>query len=346
MEMEQPTSEYVLGGCGQPMLLECSLDFLDGPDLVRTIGVSSLWKSVASSDAVWGKQCQRLWRDKVFVPETLRSTSSCSRIRAYWDSITDARREHITEEELCSLTWYCRMKGWAGENWTNSDPWWQGKPASTREFNADGTTYSVDRGPGAWRFVKDSSGRTGPWGSFVRMSRGGRDFPTHFVSRFEKNWGWILQNCWGFSASFPLPHRGEDEVLEDDGPVCQQVTVEKCFEEAQRFNFGQRLPYEDGADESDDASEEAPLLTVPPGVDEDEFLQILRNTLVRVWRDRARQQQGDSPQDGASQPGEDEEGEDEEEGSSENAEAAEEAVAEEADTEASLHATVTSDGES
>ena len=41
-------------------------------------------------------------------------------------ALKDATRIAITEEELCSLEWWSRMKGSAGESWTAEDPWWCG----------------------------------------------------------------------------------------------------------------------------------------------------------------------------------------------------------------------------
>merc|ERR1712157_437284 len=67
-----------------------------------------------------------------------------------------------------------------------------------------------------------------------------------------KNWGWILQNCWGFSTSFPLPLHGEEPLLEDDGDICQSITVETCGLEAERFNLGLPLPYQDRSAEDSD----------------------------------------------------------------------------------------------
>ena len=40
------------------------------------------------------------------------------------------------------------------------------------------------------------------------------------VGKFWPNSGW------GFSASFPLPARGADPDLEDDGALCRAVTVD------------------------------------------------------------------------------------------------------------------------
>mmetsp|Transcript_11550 Transcript_11550/g.17328 ORF Transcript_11550/g.17328 Transcript_11550/m.17328 type:complete len:239 (-) Transcript_11550:50-766(-) len=186
-----------------------------------------------------------------------------SRLAAYWGSLADSQRSAISVEELCSFEWSSRMKGWAGPAWTISDPWWQGSQAATRRYYADGTTSGA-RGAGRWRFVPKAEGRTGPEGSFVRHSRSHRDFPTHFVSRWN-NWGWILQNCWGFSASFPLPLKGEDSALEDDGDLCQSVTVETCGMEASRFNLGLPLPYEDRSESGsspEDSDEEDGLVQV------------------------------------------------------------------------------------
>mmetsp|Transcript_115816 Transcript_115816/g.327630 ORF Transcript_115816/g.327630 Transcript_115816/m.327630 type:complete len:314 (+) Transcript_115816:70-1011(+) len=216
------------------------LSYLVAQDLVRSIPTSRVWESVASADSVWAEQCAQLWADKVYIPERFQD-GNLQRIAAFWGSIHDASRTAITKEELVAFSWYSRMKGWAGFGWTEDDPWWNGQPATVRRYHADGTT-SGGRGSGIWGFVPASCGRTGPEGSFVRHARGDQEFPTHFVARW-KNWGWILQNCWGFSASFPLPPLGEEPGLEDEGDLCQRVTVETCGEEATLFNLGQPLPH-------------------------------------------------------------------------------------------------------
>lgn len=171
------------------------------------------------------------------------------------------------------------MKACGGEEWTASDPWWQGWPAAVRYYARDGTMLSKDpagtavylslcgpqeRRGGHWRFVPGSSGHFGPPGSFLRHSQGGRDFPTHFVSRYPENWGWILQNCWGFSASFPLPLRGVEPELEDDGSVCQSVTVATCRDEVMRFNRGLLLPHETPEEDEDveESDEDSDMITL------------------------------------------------------------------------------------
>lgn len=237
-------------GLAGPVPIELVLSFVDGRDILSAIPASRSFSHGARSDMVWQLQCEMLWQDKVFVPERFR-TQGMSRLAAYWGSISDASRTALTREELCSCVWHTRMKGWSGPDWTAGDPWWNGGKAGQRHFHLDGTTSSADRGSGQWRFVPDSCGRRGAEGSFVRLSRGGRDFPTHFVSRWSKNWGWILQNCWGFSASFPLPPKGAEPELEDDGEICQLVTVDVCRDEAMRFNMGLPLPHEDVGDVED-----------------------------------------------------------------------------------------------
>lgn len=243
--------KLVLGDAG-PTPFAAVLVFADAAAVVAAIPVSRFWAEVASSDEVWSVQCSTLWADKVHVPERFTNTAKPpfkSRISAYWESLADAKRSFIYPEELCSFEWSSRMKGWAGQDWTRSDPWWQDppQPAHVKRYGMDGSTSSV-RGNGTWKFVPTSCGQSGPLGSFVRHAREGVEFPTHFVSRWAPNWGWILQNCWGFSASFALPLRGSAPELEDDGELCQSVSVKTCHQEATAFNLGLPLPHSEDGD--------------------------------------------------------------------------------------------------
>lgn len=233
-------------------LLEHILELTPAASVATSIATSRAWAAASTSDTVWRGKCERLWADKVHVPERFHAGAGLSRLAAYWGSIEDSKRCAITPEELCSMRWSSRMKGWAGESWTADDPWWKGQPAAERQYHADGTTSGGGRGDGIWRFVPESCGREGPLGSFVRHGRNGREFPTHFVSRHAPNWGWVMQNCWGFSASFPLPPRGVAPELEDESELVQSVSVETCHKEASRFNMGLPLPYENGRDEDGD----------------------------------------------------------------------------------------------
>lgn len=60
-----------------------------------------------------------------------------------------------------------------------------------------------------WRFLSrplDMPAR--PEGTYIRFSVGGRDVPTYCVHRSPtKNWGFIVESCWGLYASFELPPR-------------------------------------------------------------------------------------------------------------------------------------------
>jgi hypothetical protein len=63
--------------------------------------------------------------------------------------------------------------------------------------------------PMVWRYVTrplDMPAR--PEGSYIRFSVAGRDVPTYCVRRSPtKNWGFIMESCWGVYASFELPKR-------------------------------------------------------------------------------------------------------------------------------------------
>jgi len=221
------------------------LHFLPAVEILEVARVSRSVAATALSDEHWRARCDSLWADKAYVPLEFRRAPCLS---AYWGSLRDATRCALTPAELCGLTWSTRMKGAAGTEWTDSDPWWNGEEAATRTYSSSSQDCTSGRvtsslGSGSWRFVPDSSGRSGPLGTFVRHT-GSRDFPTFFASRLE-NWGWVLQNCWSLSTSFPLPLQGECEELEDDGSVCQRVTVRNCRDEMLNFNLGEPLPHEE-----------------------------------------------------------------------------------------------------
>lgn len=232
-----------------PVTLEHVFTIADAETVVACLCVSRHWSESARSQTVWKQQCRTLWADKVYVPKKFSETKG-SYLEAYWGSLKDSRRSYITPEELCRFEWSCRMKSCAGSDWTQQDPWWQKEEATRRRFFMDGSTTS-ERGDGTWRFVPDSCGRTGPKGSFIRLSLNFHEFPSHMVSRWPKNWGFLLQNCWGFSASFPLPPRNAEPELEDAGEICRSVTPLTCREEAEDYNYGFLLPYSLMRDELD-----------------------------------------------------------------------------------------------
>ena len=142
--------------------------------------------------------------------------------------------------------WYFRFKESAGAAWTSFDPWHAGLPCRKMVFLGDGTvqelvadsstpySFRVDQpfldapnrhhlafmGDEAtteaeismkWRFLSspmDTPSR--PRGAYVRLNVAGRDVPTYIARRSPTgNWGFVLENCWGLFASFPLPRKLE-----------------------------------------------------------------------------------------------------------------------------------------
>jgi len=204
--------------------------------VLRAIPTSSTWRHVLTSEAVWADQCAILWHDKVWVPERFHDFNAMSRISAYFESLADAQRDEITPEELCAFNWSVRMKGHAGGSWTQDDPWWKGQPAATRTYTPDGTCRGA-KSNGTWRFPASVTHAS----RAIRHSRDGVEFPTHFAMRY-RNWGWVLQNCWSFGTSFPLPRLGDCHELEDDGEYCSLVSVASCRDEAMCYNAGMPLP--------------------------------------------------------------------------------------------------------
>jgi hypothetical protein len=143
--------------------------------------------------------------------------------------------------------WSFRFKESAGPDWTSWDPWYNGQLCRKMVFLEDGSVkqyleedstmetpnFSLatpTRPPppppqqqqqlqqGAlmdppmsmtWRFLTrplDLPAR--PTGSYIRFAVGGRDVPTYCVRRSPtKNWGFVMESCWGVYASFELPKR-------------------------------------------------------------------------------------------------------------------------------------------
>lgn len=224
-----------LSGEHASVLLEAIAPYLDAASIVRAIRTSSVWRLTLTSDNVWADHCLELWHDKLHVPERYRARHEMSRMHAYFGSLADGQRNEITTDELCAYEWSTRMKSTAGDEWTGRDPWWQQEPAGTRRYRPDGTFTSI-MSDGTWRFPH---GRT--QSAVLRHVRGGVEFPSHFVMRYP-NWGWVVQNCWSISASFPLPLRGQCRELEEDGPWCAAVAVQNCRDEAMLYNAGLPLP--------------------------------------------------------------------------------------------------------
>jgi len=108
----------------------------------------------------------------------------------------------------------------------------------------DGWPASVDESSGRalerrWRFISSAAGRQGPKGSFVQIN----NFPPLVISRY-KNWGFLLESCWVFYTSFPLPPRGACLDLED---TALNITTETMKQEAMRYNIGVEFNLHDHA---------------------------------------------------------------------------------------------------
>ena len=165
---------------------------------------------------------------------------------AYRMSLQDARdRNFVLPHELIydpetetGTVWSFRFKEAAGTDWTSWDPWYRGNPCRKMVFLSDGRVKEyrkqdngssvsdsavLDDDPFAehmetlfdppvamsWRYVSrplDMPSRS--QGSYIRFSVAGRDVPTYCVQRSPtKNWGFIMESCWGVYASFELPKR-------------------------------------------------------------------------------------------------------------------------------------------
>lgn len=227
------------------------ITFLSPGELVKCTLVSSLWNEVANSSYVWDIMCDRLWFDKVYVPAEFKQAKKDGASKsAYWNSIKDAKRLNIRPEELSEFVWNFRFKESAGEHWLAHDPWWRDNRPARVQFLADGRTVSLDGWPSSvedsssgktmerkWRFIQTAAGRRGPLGSFLQIN----NFPPLIVSRY-KNWGFLLQSCWVFYTSFPMPPQGACLELED---AALDITTETMKQEAMRYNIGVEFNLQD-----------------------------------------------------------------------------------------------------
>ena len=215
--------------------------YLDVHSLLDMRCLNNSFRTLASKNSAgWSNLCQRLWETKVHVsPAAVSTTDSMT---AYRMSIQDARnRNHVEPHEFVfdpetrtGTIWSFRFKEAAGTDWTSWDPWYQGQPCRKMVFLQDGIVkeyhpqedsddasledppFSERMGnmvdppiPMSWRYVTrplDMPAR--PQGSYIRFSVAGRDVPTYCVRRSPtKNWGFIMESCWGVYASFELPKR-------------------------------------------------------------------------------------------------------------------------------------------
>ncbi|CAB1118684.1 unnamed protein product [Ectocarpus sp. CCAP 1310/34] len=228
-------------GLGLEFVPLSALLFLDARDIEACGAANRFLHKAAGDEGVWRAARDRLWEGKVFVPESSRAMRAKE---GYIASLRDSKRTWLDAEELTSFSWWFRFKQQAGEAWTSQDPWYRNEKAPKVDFKPDHTVLrhgDMSLPPAAninWRFVERTGRRTGPTGSFLRVSIGGREVPTYIVSRHRSNWGFLLESCWTVYTSWEMPPR--------EGPDCDQsllddkltVTMDDQWEEAMSFNTG------------------------------------------------------------------------------------------------------------
>jgi len=192
-------------------ILEC----LTQEDLMSCSLVSSSWRAASFNDNIWSGLCDKLWHDKVYVPESIVAMKKIDPREAYFRSIKDSTRDTITEEELLSFDWEFRFKEHRGAWYADADPWHHGRAPSHHKYMKDGMVkitgeysgYAPDRR--RWRWMDNATDRDK--GSWVQICH----YPSYKVFR-TKNWGWMQQSDLALLVSFPMPSKGVSEELEDN----------------------------------------------------------------------------------------------------------------------------------
>lgn len=219
--------------------------FLDVKSLLR-MGCCNqhFYNLIKRNEAGWEGLCEQLWASKIHAPNFVieKNKKGINFKQAYVESIKDAKlRQYLTMEELCydpdaetGTIWSFRFKEAAGADWTSFDPWYNHLPCRKLVFLKDGTiqqytppmqeereaTDQQQRIPVGgslsdpniemkFRFIaKPIDFPEKEIGSYLRISVAGREVPTYIVRRSPtKNWGFVMESCWGLFASFELPPR-------------------------------------------------------------------------------------------------------------------------------------------
>mmetsp|Transcript_8635 Transcript_8635/g.23707 ORF Transcript_8635/g.23707 Transcript_8635/m.23707 type:complete len:288 (+) Transcript_8635:56-919(+) len=198
---------------------ERTFAFVDALSLLQCALVSRAWRIMARDGKLWAALCDELWRTKLYVPKLFRSAREPG-VQTYFRSLEDARRDCITAEEMCELTWSFRFKANAGSVWTYNDPYWSGEPARHVSFGPDGSITRDGQYLDGWRWdfceVPVEGGS-----NFVPLAHacGGRGpargcgvsvthhvfgtFPAQLVHR-HSSWGFILNSTWVVYSSVPM----------------------------------------------------------------------------------------------------------------------------------------------
>ncbi|PRP84998.1 hypothetical protein PROFUN_07286 [Planoprotostelium fungivorum] len=198
-----------------PEMFDIVLGYLDESDIRTCSMVNSSWRSAAESIHIWQEQCDRLWIDKVYVPQKYLDMKWTDPKEAYFQSIKDSKRDVITQEELLGFDWQFRFKESPGAWYSESDPWFHGRAPSTHKYQDGGAIKISGEYSGfapeqrRWRWMDDISGDDR--GGWIQICH----YPAYKVFR-TNNWGWMQQSELALLVSFPLPPRGACKELEDE----------------------------------------------------------------------------------------------------------------------------------
>ncbi|KAL8262842.1 hypothetical protein R6Q59_024191 [Mikania micrantha] len=192
--------------CGSDMMLMI-LSHLDAHSLASTLLVSQQWRTLASSDTIWSKQCEELWAQKAHLPRFLR-TKGLSKLSAYSLSVEDGKRTRVMKEDLWDHSWEFHFREMAPDYWRNLDPYWTGEdPPMHRYFHPDGS-QTADSNDQVWgghescysivtSFLANGKMRE----HYVRINR----WPQMRISR-RQDWGWEMSNHLYCYSSVPDAH--------------------------------------------------------------------------------------------------------------------------------------------
>jgi hypothetical protein len=115
--------------------------------------------------------------------------------------------------------------------------------------------------------------------AYIRLTVAGRDVPTYIVHRSPTgNWGFLMENCWGVFASFPLPCKAKytapEPFMSDGMPTAGTSSVTTglpSLPQPQAFSLSER--YESSS--SGDGQSPLPILNEYLAKDIDDILFLL-----------------------------------------------------------------------
>jgi hypothetical protein len=208
-----------------------------------------LKKQGSKDQSGWVWHCRSLWEGKVPISKRAEEEPcaiDAYRISVTDGNRQEITNQELCFDPTteAGTVWYFRFKESAGSAWTSFDPWHAGLVCRKMVFLRDGTIKELVADPSSpqsfrithpfidaanrhradfgnaegdtpvslkWKFLSspmDMPAR--PRGAYLRLNVAGRDVPTYIARRSPTgNWGFILENCWGVFASFPLPLKAD-----------------------------------------------------------------------------------------------------------------------------------------